>query len=113
VTLKNDVELANTRRKLARLKARYEALRDETSDDEELREATMESLKLVAKTDWKYEKSKAGEAGGGRTHTFGVKQAARKLQGKAVYRRKDVVIRGGKPIPKNGPDESEDAGSVE
>jgi hypothetical protein len=39
---------------------------------------------FLEKNDWKYEKSKAGEAGGGRTHTFGVKQGARKLQGKAV-----------------------------
>ncbi len=28
---------------------------------------------FLAKSDWKYEKSGAGEAGGGRTHTFGVK----------------------------------------
>jgi hypothetical protein len=60
---------------------------------------------FLEKGDWKYEKSKAGEAGGGRTHTFGVKQAAKKLQGKAVYRRKDVVIRDGKPIPGNGGNE--------
>ncbi|MGE0481540.1 MAG: hypothetical protein AB7Q17_13815 [Phycisphaerae bacterium] len=57
---------------------------------------------FLTKSDWKYEKSSAGDAGGGRTHTFGVKQAARKLSGKAVYRRKDVTIRDGKPIPKNG-----------
>ncbi len=57
---------------------------------------------FLEKADWKYEKSKAGEAGGGRTHTFGVKQAATKLRTKAVYLRKDVIIRGGKPIPKNG-----------
>jgi hypothetical protein len=52
--------------------------------------------------DWKYEKSKAAEGVGGRTHTFGVKAAAKKLAGKAVYRRADVVVRDGKPIPKNG-----------
>jgi hypothetical protein len=45
VNLKNDIELANTRAKLARVEARYQALRDETGGDEELREATMESLK--------------------------------------------------------------------
>jgi len=60
---------------------------------------------FLEKPDWKYEKSSAGEAGGGRTHTFGVKSAARKLQGKAVYQRKDVVIRDGKPIPRNGGEE--------
>jgi hypothetical protein len=57
---------------------------------------------FLEKTDWKYEKSSAGEAGGGRTQTFGVKNAAAKLKGCAVYARKDVVIRDGKPIPRNG-----------
>jgi len=57
---------------------------------------------FLEKTDWKYEKSSAGEAGGGRTHTFGVKNAAKTLKGKAVYLRKDVVIRDGKPVPRNG-----------
>lgn len=59
---------------------------------------------FLDKADWKYESSTAGERGGGRTHTFGVKQAARKLAGKAVYYRNDVVIRDGKPIPRNGHD---------
>ena len=57
---------------------------------------------FLEKTDWKYEKSGAGAAGGGRTHTFGVKNAAAKLRDKAVYRRKDVIVRDGKPIPRNG-----------
>jgi len=57
---------------------------------------------FLGKSDWKYEKSGAGERGGGRTHTFGVRNAAQKLGGKAVYQRRDVVIRGGKPIPRNG-----------
>lgn len=56
---------------------------------------------FLEKSDWKYEKSSAGEAGGGRTHTFGVKCLSKKLAGKAVYRRKDVIIRDGKPIPRN------------
>jgi hypothetical protein len=60
---------------------------------------------FLEKADWKYEKSGAGAAGGGRTHTFGVKCAAKKLHGKAVYRRQDVVIRDGKPIPRNGDDD--------
>jgi len=60
---------------------------------------------FLRKSDWKYERSSAGEAGGGRTHTFGVRQAARKLAGCAVYRRKDVLVRGGKPIPRNGDDD--------
>ena len=56
---------------------------------------------FLKKSDWKYEKSSAGAAGGGRTHTFGVKNVAAKLRDKAVYQRKDVVIRDGKPIPRN------------
>lgn len=59
---------------------------------------------FLEKEDWKYEKSSAGEKGGGRTHTFGVKNAAMKLRSKAVYLRKDVHIKDGKPIPRNGDD---------
>ncbi len=61
---------------------------------------------FLEKSDWKYEKSSAGETGGGRTHTFGVKNPAKKLRECAVYQRKDVVIRDGKPIPRNGNDNS-------
>jgi hypothetical protein len=57
---------------------------------------------FLEKSDWKYEKSGAGERGGGRTHTFGIRNAAKKLRSKAVYRRQDVVIRDGKPILHNG-----------
>ncbi len=60
---------------------------------------------FLQKADWKYEGSKAGSEGGGRTHTFGIKRAAEKLRGKAVYVRNDVVVRGGKAIHKNGDDE--------
>lgn len=60
---------------------------------------------FLEKSDWKYEKSTAGDAGGGRTHTFGVKSPALKLKGKAAYLRKDVVIRDGKPIARNGDEE--------
>lgn len=59
---------------------------------------------FLEKQDWKYEGSRAGTAGGGRTHTFGVKCAARKLRGKAVYRRRDFTIRDGKAVPRNGDD---------
>jgi hypothetical protein len=64
----------------------------------------------LEKADWKYEKSSAGESGGGRTHTFGVKNPAKKLCGCAVYQRLDVILRGGKAIPRNGHDneDSED-----
>lgn len=56
---------------------------------------------FLEKSDWKYEGSKAGAAGGGRTHTFGVRYPAKKLKGKSVYKRRDVAIRDGKPVPVN------------
>ena len=43
--LKNDIELANTRAKLAQLEARYEALQNDAAEDEYVRELTMQSLK--------------------------------------------------------------------
>jgi hypothetical protein len=60
---------------------------------------------FLVKSDWKYEASKASADGGGRTHTFGVKQAARKLRGYAAYCRSDIILRDGKPVPRNGHDE--------
>lgn len=56
----------------------------------------------LEKSGWKYEKSSAGETGGGRTYTFGVKNAARKLRGCAVYLRVDVHIKDGKPVLRKG-----------
>jgi hypothetical protein len=56
----------------------------------------------LEKEDWKYEGSTAGAGGGGRTHTFGVKNPASKLKGKAVYHRSDVKLSGGKAVPVNG-----------
>jgi site-specific DNA-methyltransferase (adenine-specific) len=52
--------------------------------------------------DSKYEGSKAGAGGGGRTHTFGLRHPALKFKGKAVYERSDVRISGGKAVPRNG-----------
>lgn len=43
--LRNERELANTRKKLRMLEDSYEELRNEAGDDDELREAEMESLK--------------------------------------------------------------------
>ena len=57
---------------------------------------------FLKKIDWKYEGSKAGESGGGRTHTFGVRRPATRLKNAGVYKRSDIVIRGGKPVPING-----------
>jgi hypothetical protein len=56
----------------------------------------------LQKTDWKYEGSRASESGGGRTHTFGVKEPAKRLHGCAVFRRGDIVLSGGKPQHING-----------
>ena len=42
--LKNDIELTNTRAKLADLEARYEELRRDTNEDSHVRETTMRSL---------------------------------------------------------------------
>ncbi len=57
---------------------------------------------FLDKGDWKYEGSSAGAHGGGRTHTFGLRNPATKLRGKAVYSRSDVSVSGGKPVPTNG-----------
>jgi len=48
--------------------------------------------------DWKYEGSGAAEGKGGRTHTFGVSNPAKKLAGAAAYELEGVVIKNGKPI---------------
>lgn len=45
MSLKNDVELANTRAKLVRLEKRYEELRKDASEDDHVRELTLRSLK--------------------------------------------------------------------
>ncbi len=57
---------------------------------------------FLGKEDWKYEGSTAGAGGGGRTHTFGIKDPAKKLKGKAVYQRRDVRTAGSKAVPVNG-----------
>jgi hypothetical protein len=57
---------------------------------------------FLKKSDWEYQGSKAGPRGGGRTHTFGLKFAAKKLAGKTVYKRADIRLAGGKPTPANG-----------
>jgi len=55
----------------------------------------------LEKSDWKYEGSTAGASGGGRTHTFGLKNPAQKLRGSALYARSDIRIRDGKPTVVN------------
>lgn len=52
---------------------------------------------FLRKQDWKYEGSSAGSAGGGRTHTYGLRRPATFLRDRAVYSRSDIVIKAGKP----------------
>jgi hypothetical protein len=58
----------------------------------------------LEKTDWKYEGSTAGDAGGGRTHTFGVKKPASVLKDAAAYTLNGIALKGGKPILIEGSD---------
>jgi hypothetical protein len=52
----------------------------------------------LKKGDWKYEGSKAKAGRGGRTHTFGVKSPAAKLDGAAAYLVPGIELRGGRPV---------------
>lgn len=58
----------------------------------------------LTRKDWEYQTSTAGPRGGGRTHTFGLKNPAKKLKDCAVYQRSDIRLTGGKPTPVNGED---------
>ena len=53
---------------------------------------------LLRKEDWKYEGSRAGPSGGGRTHTFGLRRPAERLRDAAAYRLPGIEIKGGRPI---------------
>lgn len=59
-------------------------------------------LAFLEKSDWKYERSGASTAGGGRTETFGLVKPKARLHGSAVYSRSDVILVGRKPVPVNG-----------
>ena len=59
-------------------------------------------IAFLETSDWKYEGSGAGDTGGGRTHTFGVIKPATKFRNAAVFSRPDIVIKSGKPVPRNG-----------
>lgn len=48
--------------------------------------------------DWKYEGSGAGHGKGGRTHTFGISNAAKRLAGAAAYSLPGIILKGGKPV---------------
>lgn len=53
---------------------------------------------FIRKEDWKYEGSTAGSAGGGRTHTFGLRRPAELLRDAAAYRAPGIGLRRGRPI---------------
>lgn len=52
----------------------------------------------LKKEDWKYEKSSAGDKGGGRTHTFGVKLPAAKLANAVAYVLPGIRLKNGRPV---------------
>jgi hypothetical protein len=52
----------------------------------------------LRKRHWKYEKSKAGAGRGGRTHTFGVWEPAKRLKRTIVYQSPNVVIKKNRPV---------------
>jgi len=55
-------------------------------------------IAFLREEDWKYERSKAGEGRGGRTHTFGVKFPSKVLRKCIVYQNPRVVVRQGGPV---------------
>lgn len=60
---------------------------------------------FVTKENWKYEGSKAGSEGGGRTHTFGLVEPAKLLRDAAAYKLDGIILKGGKPTLGDGEDE--------
>jgi len=59
-------------------------------------------IAFLTEEDWKYEGSKAREGHGGRTHTFGVKNPAKRLKDCIVFQNPRVVISQGGPVLKSG-----------
>ncbi|KKK97386.1 hypothetical protein LCGC14_2653260 [marine sediment metagenome] len=59
-------------------------------------------LPYLEKEDWKYEKSSAGESGGGRTHTFGVKKPSTRLKDSIIYQAPGIKWAAGSPSLVNG-----------
>jgi len=59
-------------------------------------------IAFLTEEDWKYEGSKAREGHGGRTHTFGVKNPAKRLKDSIVFQNPRVVISQGGPILRSG-----------
>jgi hypothetical protein len=59
-------------------------------------------IAFLTEEDWKYEGSKAREGHGGRTHTFGVKNPAKRLKDSIVFQNPRIVISQGGPVLKSG-----------
>ena len=59
-------------------------------------------IPFLEKADWKYEGSKAEEGHGGRTHTFGVRKAAKRLATAIVYQAPGIVLQRRRPVLANG-----------
>jgi hypothetical protein len=55
-------------------------------------------IPFLREEDWKYEGSKAAEGHGGRTHTFGVKNPAKRFRDCIVYQCPRIVISQGGPV---------------
>lgn len=55
-------------------------------------------LPFLGEADWKYEGSKASEGRGGRTHTFGVKNPAKRFRGSIVYHSPRIILSQGGPV---------------
>jgi hypothetical protein len=55
-------------------------------------------IPFLGETDWKYEGSKAAEGRGGRTHTFGVKNPAKRFKDSMVYQSPRIKISQGGPV---------------
>jgi hypothetical protein len=55
-------------------------------------------IPFLNQDDWKYEGSKAAEGRGGRTHTFGVKNPAKRFKTSIVYQNPRIVISQGGPV---------------
>lgn len=61
-------------------------------------------IPFLGEEDWKYEGSKAAEGRGGRTHTFGIKNPAKKFKGSIVYQSPRITISQGGPVLSDGDD---------
>jgi hypothetical protein len=55
-------------------------------------------IPFLGQEDWKYEGSNAAEGRGGRTHTFGVKNPAKRFKSSVVYQSPRVKISQGGPV---------------